>query len=298
MDLLIHKHEFNMTEADYFDNCDNEELLLRKLKLVRDSEQHTNIPPLLEPLRSCDTIDSDDNPDKFLMKSISVVQLSPDFEKPQSNRKKQKKSRERACSRDWVGVQIIISDETCVPIHEPLDDMDKPRSLNQYIEKTKAKQPATLHSRAVSTATPSTGILSMSSEDISNGDYSRLSISMDSCLSRTSQERRLYIENSRKMRPNSSGSVTSSSTKNSLTSESLSVQLSENEDFLSFLEENSFSNLGGALLSKMLRENTRLYLKRNLLRSEKELYSKVHQSGHDSGKLGSVCEDRSVYFAI
>lgn len=291
--------------TDYFDHCDDEELLLRKLNIVRNFEQNMNLPPLLEPLRSCETVDSDDNPDKFLS-SILVGNLSPGNENSKVNRNKHRKLRARVSSRDWVGVQIIVSDETCVPIHEPLDDLEKPRSLTQYIEKTKAasicrsplKRPATLNSRAFSTATPSTGIVSMSSEEISNGDYSRLSVSLDSCLSRTSQERRSYIENSRKLRPKSSESVYSCSTKKSTSSECLSLQLSEKEDFLSFLEENGFSDDAGVLLSKMLRENTRLYLKRNLLRAEKELYSKVHQSNHESGKLGSVCEDRSVYFAI
>lgn len=305
----IFSNQASHLKDDYFSNSENEQLLLHKLNAVRSSDQ-CPLPPLLEPLPSVETGESDDNPELLLEKAFldspvkgeqSKARNHHDLQASTPHKKKSSKRRAKSDSKDWVGTCICVSSESCVPLNEPLDEMDAPTSLEQFLEKTKAdvsskrpiKRPSTQHSRAISNATPSTGILSMSSEEISNADYSRFSISLDSCVSRSSQERRLHIEKSRKMRPNSSGSTASLSTRKSI-DDCLSVQLSEDDDLRSFMETNSFTSSGGSLLSKMLRESNRIHLKRDMLKAEKDLYCRVHKSLLDT----EICEDRSVYFAI
>jgi hypothetical protein len=301
----LYKSEGFHLKDDYFSNSDNEELLLNKLNAVGQCP----LPPLLEPLRSVESGESDENPDLLFHENFKISSREgqrkgrdhPDPYSSMSPRKISSKRRAESVSKDWVGTCICVTNQSCVPLHEPLDEMDAPASLQQFLEKSNAdalrktpiKRPSSQHSRAISNATPSTGILSMSSEEISNADYSRFSISLESCVSRSSQERRLHIQKSRKMRPNSSGSIASFSTKKSL-DETLSVQLSEDDDLRSFMETNRFSSSGGFLLSKMLRESNRIHLKRGMLKDEKDLYCRVHKNLLET----EICEDRSVYFAI
>lgn len=304
----LYRNETLNLKDDYFSNCDNEQFLLNKLNATRSLGQCAP-PPLLKPLLSEESGESDNSPELLLPIDMALSARGGQLKgrehdylnSPSSPKRKSSKRRAAKVSKDWIGTSICIDHESCVPLHEPLDEMDVPKSLDEFIEKSKAnnssnrtiERPSTQYSRTVSNATPSTGISSMYSEEISNGDYSRFSISLDSCLSRSSHERRLHIEKSRKLRPKSSESTSSLSTKKSF-DESLSVQLSEDDDLRSFMETNSFSSSGGSLLSRMLRESNRIYLKRDMLKDEKDPYCRVHKSLLET----EISEDRSVYFAI
>jgi len=92
----------------------------------------------------------------------------------------------------------------------------------------------------------------------------------------------------------------------SILSEELYVKLADEQDFDDFIKLNKISFHGDYLLGRMIRERTRIQMKRNMLHNELEDYVTVHGGmGRSDGKsVGGNStrtrdsEDRSVLFSI
>jgi len=119
--------------------------------------------------------------------------------------------------------------------------------------------------------------------------------------SRSSSTRSL---GSNRHRPMSAKSTSSSVVSESLEKQELYLKLSDEEDLKDFKHINNFTYEGDYLLSRILRERTRIELKRQMLSTpDKELYVETAKSELTKRETDSTCSesvygDRSVYFMI
>jgi hypothetical protein len=94
--------------------------------------------------------------------------------------------------------------------------------------------------------------------------------------------------------PNTSTSSSVGNPSGIVTGERLHMQLQDQDDMRDFKRINNFSYDGDCLLSRILRESTRIQMKKDMLNSEKELYLQV--TNPVTPKTGE--EDRKVLFSI
>ncbi|GFH45133.1 predicted protein [Chaetoceros tenuissimus] len=119
--------------------------------------------------------------------------------------------------------------------------------------------------------------------------------------SRSSSTRSL---GSNRHRPTSAKSSSSSVVSESLEKQELFLKLSDEDDLKDFKHINNFTYEGDYLFSRILRERTRIELKRQMLSTpDKELYVETAKSEWTKRETESSCSesvygDRSVYFMI
>ena len=119
--------------------------------------------------------------------------------------------------------------------------------------------------------------------------------------SRSSSTRSL---GSNRHRPTSAKSSSSSVVSESLERQELFLKLSDEDDLKDFKHINNFTYEGDYLFSRILRERTRIELKRQMLSTpDKELYVETAKSEWTKRETESSCSesvygDRSVYFMI
>lgn len=105
-------------------------------------------------------------------------------------------------------------------------------------------------------------------------------------------------------RPTSAKSSSSSVVSESLEKQELFLKLSDEDDLKDFKHINNFTYEGDYLFSRILRERTRIELKRQMLSTpDKELYVETAKSEWTKRETESSCSesvygDRSVYFMI
>lgn len=83
------------------------------------------------------------------------------------------------------------------------------------------------------------------------------------------------------------------------TNQELFLKLAEEEDLHDFQHINNFSYEGNYLFTRILRERTRIQLKRDMLHSsDKDLYIEIHKHARESDADTSKTRDRGVFFLI
>jgi hypothetical protein len=83
------------------------------------------------------------------------------------------------------------------------------------------------------------------------------------------------------------------------TNQELFLKLAEEEDLHDFQHINNFSYEGNYLFTRILRERTRIQLKRDMLHSsDKDLYIEIHKHARESDAGTSKTRDRGVFFLI
>ena len=80
-----------------------------------------------------------------------------------------------------------------------------------------------------------------------------------------------------------------------LQTQEMFIKLSEDEDLRDFKLINNFSFEGDYLLSRILRERTRIQMKKEMFRSEREMYVETHRPGTRSSARS---ENRGIFYAI
>ena len=318
-------------KGDYFDFWPSEMALITKLNALCTSP--TRVPSLLPPhknVSSSNTITSVDDPELFLenlsndeeFKSFAGLPPTP----PRRSEKEPPKKLPFLNGRkNWEGEEIVLCIDPTLDSRERLESSEIGNSSESYktgrsslssdirsgaLSPTPINSTNTTHKRrgrrSPGQKVPSRkvvnfvedGIFSLSTERLNSpGQRSQASSETASIYLNFTNNLKVVNGDSSQRRKIIKKFLRDKETKQ--LEDELFMRLAGEREIWDFTEKQNFSLEGDILLRKILRERTRLQMKKDMLGNERDFYLQIHGcSKKEVGKSRAKVDSESIYFAI